>query len=626
VTRFARAVFVLLVAASFSAFFVAQKLKASPPVLEVSKVTKFFSPNGDGRRDANKISLRLKERDDVTVDVVDTDGGAVRRLATAIPARPFQPVRLTWDGRTDAGTLAPDGQYRLRIGLRRQGRSVTVPRVIDLDTTAPTPTVVSAQPDVLGPTPGPVQVRVRGISRRLPTEFRVLRTDVNPPREIARFQSERAGSRRATWNGMTADNRPPPPGTYLIVAQVKDRADNIGTAPAKLPAQPGEIRGQPGVTVRHLVAQPPVEPVRAGKRVEFFVDSRGLTYRWRVRRIGASRPVKKGSAKPGEPLVMRAPRGISGVYLLELRHGRFATQVPFLVQSEARARLLVVVPTITWLGLDKVDDRPRDGLPNTLDDGGPVGWPRVFAGPDQASGLPARFAEDVAPLLVYLDRSHIRYDLASDLALSQSDDPRATDRDGVLLAGTFRWIPRTLARRLRRYVQDGGRLASFGIQSLRRGVSVGTNRLARPTGATSLDPFGARLAPVRRVSGPPDSPQPPVIALTGPQALGLLTNTDGALQGFREFEESQQDEGGRLLVTLGQDISEEERAQAEAKGEEPREPRPALTARRLGKGVVVRIGLPEWAGRIREDPEIAQITHNIVDILRGVSPRPRSSG
>jgi hypothetical protein len=196
----------------------------------------------------------------------------------------------------------------------------------------------------------------------------------------------------------------------------------------------------------------------------------------------------------------------------------------------------------------------------------------------------------------------------------------------VLLAGTFRWIPRTLARRLRRYVQDGGRLASFGVQSLRRGVSVGADRLARPTQPTSLDPFGADLAPVRRASGPADAPQPGVIALTGPQALGLLTNTDGVLDGFRAFEESQQDEGGSVLVSLGQDISEEERAQAEARGEEPREPRPALTARRLGKGVVVRVGLPEWTGRIGEDAEVAQVTHNIVDILRGVRPRPRSPG
>jgi len=52
--------------------------------------------------------------------------------------------------------------------------------------------------------------------------------------------------------------------------------------------------------------------------------------------------------------------------------------------------------------------------------------------------------------------------------------------------------------------------------------------------------------------------------------------------------------------------------------------RPALTAVGLGKGVVIRVGLPEWPQRL-DVPEVAQVTHNIVDILRGVEPRIRST-
>jgi hypothetical protein len=54
------------------------------------------------------------------------------------------------------------------------------------------------------------------------------------------------------------------------------------------------------------------------------------------------------------------------------------------------------------------------------------------------------------------------------------------------------------------------------------------------------------------------------------------------------------------------------------------EPAYALTATRLGDGLVLRIGLPEWQGRIAE-PEIAQVTRNVVDILRGTKPRIRSA-
>ena len=113
-----------------------------------------------------------------------------------------------------------------------------------------------------------------------------------------------------------------------------------------------------------------------------------------------------------------------------------------MVQGAKRSSVLVVVPVISWLGVDRVDDQRLDGIPNTLTDGTNVHWPRVM------TGLPAQFADDSARLLVFLDRHKIRYDLTSDLDLDQSRNPRASDRDGVLLAGSERWITRPLARRM----------------------------------------------------------------------------------------------------------------------------------------------------------------------------------
>ena len=232
-------------------------------------------------------------------------------------------------------------------------------------------------------------------------------------------------------------------------------------------------------------------------------------YRWSIRRVGDRAPVKKGSGAPGRTLAVRAPQAARAPTCCSCAPGRYSARVPFLVQAPERARLLVVVPAITWLGVDKVDD-DGDGLPNTLETGGPVQWPRVIAGDH---GLPATFADQTAPLLVFLDRARIRYDLTSDIALARSRDPRATDREGVMLAGPLRWVPRALARRLRRYVEDGGRLASFGTDSLRRAVRVGADRLTRPTQPTPTDPFGARLEPVRRPRAGEDGPAVPLTAL-----------------------------------------------------------------------------------------------------------------
>ena len=55
-------------------------------------------------------------------------------------------------------------------------------------------------------------------------------------------------------------------------------------------------------------------------------------------------------------------------------------------------------------------------------------------------------------------------------------------------------------------------------------------------------------------------------------------------------------------MALGQDVTDAERAEAEAKGEQPRPALPALTATRLEKGYVVRVGLTDWVKRAEDGP------------------------
>ena len=143
----ARVVFLALVAATFGAFFVAQRLKGAPPVVELRGV-RWFSPNQDGSKDASTLTLRLRESDVLTADVIDAAGVPVRRLVTAAPVEPSQVLRLRWDGRSDAGSVAPDGPYRVRARLAAQGRSVTVPKLINLDTVSYTHLTLPTTPYV----------------------------------------------------------------------------------------------------------------------------------------------------------------------------------------------------------------------------------------------------------------------------------------------------------------------------------------------------------------------------------------------------------------------------------------------------------------------------------------------
>ena len=80
---------------------------------------------------------------------------------------------------------------------------------------------------------------------------------------------------------------------------------------------------------------------------------------------------------------------------------------------------------------------------------------------------------------------------------------------------------------------------------------------------------------------------------------------------------------GETLAALGVETVTEETP--EVPDELPPEPRPALSATQLGDGLVIRVGLPQWADRIDEDRQVFQITRNIVDLLRGTEPRIRTA-
>jgi FlgD Ig-like domain len=606
-TRLARAVFIILVGATVAAFFAAQRLKGEPAVAQVESLAAVFSPNDDGVKDVNLFRVELRERSEVSVDVVDAAGDAVRRLAESATVGPQAPLRLRWDGRTDDGELVEDGRYRVRVILRQEGRSVTVPRTTLVDTKAPRPRVKRVLPaSIAAPGTTPFNIEVGSVSRRLAKRARVYKIEGGTSHVVAELPPV-TDTRTLVWDGKI-DGKAAPIGNYLVQVIARDRAGNDGVTPRQVPPERGESRGVPAFTIRAIAGAPPVRPVTAGKKVTVNVDARGRPYRWRLKRIGTSRAVREGRGKAKAPVTFVAPAGDSGMYLLELSVGAYKTNVPVLVQSRERARMLVVVPTITWTGTEAVDE-DHDGVFNTFATGAPVSWPRV-----QPDGLPADFLDTVAPLLRFLDKAGVRYDLTTDLDLALSRSPRASDRPGVLLAGAERWIPRSYARRLRDYVADGGRLASIGVESLRRGVTVRANaqatagRFLRPTQASVTDPFGARFQPVRRTDAPAT-----LTVIDGDPAYALLEGFDGTLEGFSVLEESDppQEDRGKVLAALGVENAAEEQPTDEL----PAPLRPAVAATEIGKGVMIRVGLPEWTRRL-DERQVAQITLNIADILR----------
>src|SRR4051812_38790730 len=208
-----------------------------------------------------------KAADDVAVDVINADGARVRRIAQGQDVRPGTPLRLRWNGRRDDGRRAPDGRYRLRVTFRGQGRAAIVPGLTVVDTHPPHSTVCVGvrctdprTANIVAPGTDRVRVYIKGVSRRYPTDVRVLRTDDGPPHEVAHFTAP-AGTHRLLWDGRVG-GAAAPPGIYLFQVRVRDRAGNVAVTPAHLRA--GEIGGRPRPTIRALAAQPPLTPGTAG--------------------------------------------------------------------------------------------------------------------------------------------------------------------------------------------------------------------------------------------------------------------------------------------------------------------------------------------------------------------------
>lgn len=600
-TAAARAVFAALLLATFGAFFVTQRLKNEPRVVRTLSLTNLFSPNGDKRREEATIRFRLESRsDDVSVTIIDSADDTVRRLVRERHVPAERKLRFTWDGRDDAGRVVPDGSYRVRIGLRKQGRSAILVKSIRLDTTPPRPVVQVVNPAgtraPLVVAPGTlVRFRYLGGSapKRLAPRFVVYRSDLNPPRIVARLVGAR-GSRSAVWDGLVAA-RPAEPGTYFVAARVRDRASNTGTSPPLRPAARGAPPSRPGITVRGLAVQPPSVPVSGGARARFFVDARGQSYRWRIRRVGATRGRARFRTVRSPVLSVFAPRG-TGVYLMEVRTKLRRATVPFAVQGRARHPILLVLPVISWQGRNMIDD-DGNGLPNTLVEIGLPNSPgvddtrsrvdRVFAG----AGLPEGFRSNEGPLLAFLDRAGLRYDVTTDVALQQDLSPLERHR-GIVLAGLPRWVTPLLRERLRKRLAAGGRVLELGTGILRRGVLLDHGAVYNPSHEAASDIFGIRPATLV-------NKRKQLLAFPGDE-LGLFAGTDGL---FASFDSSEP------IASSGADAETASAAGAD-------DGRAVIAALRYaGKGLIIRTGLPQWSVRLRDDANAQALTSRAWTLL-----------
>jgi hypothetical protein len=153
VAGLARAVFAALVLACFAAFAITQHLKHTPSAVQVFMGDPWFEPSAPaGPRPVEHLSFRIAKSDDVTVAIVDSSDDVVATLLRNRPLARYTQLSFQWDGRhgptttpppasgtpqdrlvpVDRGPLAARGEYRVRVHLLHQNRTVPSPKSFEL--------------------------------------------------------------------------------------------------------------------------------------------------------------------------------------------------------------------------------------------------------------------------------------------------------------------------------------------------------------------------------------------------------------------------------------------------------------------------------------------------------------
>ena len=307
--RWAQLLIVLaLLGATAAAFAVTERLKLERSPITGTQVDRVFSPVCECARDLSVISFILRRRETVTLDILDRNARSIR---TVVRNRRESAGRVsyTWDGRDNLDRVVPEGVYRPRVRLRRNGRTIVLPNPIRVDTTAPVITLVRVFPRVFSPDGDGQSDRVTATYRIDERAQAVMLVDGRQ-----RVQSKfRSVDGKLVWFGRV-NGRTVAPGTYEIRLRAVDRAGNRS------------MRTR-GVTVLLRFVALSRDHIKAapGKRFSVRVLTDAESYRW----LFAGR---RGVGRK-EVLILRAPE-TPGAYALYVTVGGRA----------ARAAVDVVAP------------------------------------------------------------------------------------------------------------------------------------------------------------------------------------------------------------------------------------------------------------------------------------------
>jgi hypothetical protein len=271
-----------LLGATAAAFAVTERLKLERSPVTGTRVDRVFSPVCECARDVAVISFVLRQRETVTLDILDQDRRSIRTLVRN-QREPRGRASFTWDGRDNIDRVVPEGVYRPRVQLERNGRTIVLPNPIRVDTTAPVIRLVRVFPRVFSPDSDGNEDRVTA-DYRISERANALMLVNGRQRVQSKFRRLEG---RLVWFGRV-NGRVVRPGIYEIRLRAVDRAGNRSLRTRAVP-----------VRVRFVELSRERIEVGAGKPFSVRVRTDADSYRWLFagQRGGGTREV----------LILRAP-------------------------------------------------------------------------------------------------------------------------------------------------------------------------------------------------------------------------------------------------------------------------------------------------------------------------------
>jgi hypothetical protein len=292
-----------LLVGTIAAFALTEALKLERSPLKRASFGGIFSPTCACSTDTAHLVFRLRRADTLDALIVDADGHPVRTLLSRSPRVPGR-VALRWDGRDDAGTIVPDGPYRLRLHFAHERRTIVVPDLVRVDTEAPVVQLVSVDPRTISPDgddhADSVRIEFRSSERVRPVVF----VD-----GVNSYNGRPRGPGRVTlfWDG-TADGEPVPAGSHLVYLQARDRAGNRSE-----PTEGVRIR------IRYVQLAKKMLRVARGGTLHFRVSADAPRFEWSLYRARHSgRPLLTGRRATGAAAVDLPNEIRAGMYVLRV--------------------------------------------------------------------------------------------------------------------------------------------------------------------------------------------------------------------------------------------------------------------------------------------------------------------